>query len=567
PISFALTTPSSSSSKIATREAVEAPELIVPAVPSSSPFVVSRINATTYEAVSQTTSETFTGSLKSVVQSAVSLMDQTGGGTMTFAAGDFDLGSDHFEFDEIADINFQGAGIDVTVIRNNSSASTDTEPFDFVGADRVTIRDLTVDAGGPLRTTSDAIDFDLGNDIVIERVKVSDSRGRGIVFDGKEVGRSADRNVVRDCVIDGIPSDGIELLASRDNLVENCTITDVGGYGIQITKSSPSADDPNKKSNDNEIRNNTIDQAGRDGINIISSDRNNVHDNTITNSADEVANRDGIRVMSTHSVACDDNIIRGNTSTDNQSTKTQRYGLSISSALCNRTVVDLNDFTGNRVGEINDLGTDTQITVDPGAPFNPVADAYVNSSKPTTNYGSSTLLRTDASPDTRSYLRFNVQGLTEPVTQATLRLYAETGNPVGFDVRDVSDDSWDELAITHSSSPAFGPVVDSSGGFSGGGYVEVDVTSLVSGNGVLSLAITSPSSTAVRYSSRQSSSQPELIVTTGSNAQASSSPPPTQSSAPTSTLTTLATSGSTRTITARTAATPPRVTHVRADAS
>ena len=131
-------------------------------------------------------------------------------------------------------------------------------------------------------------------------MKVTGSRGRGIVFDGKVPGRSADRNVVRDCVIEGIPGDGIELLASRRNLVERCTITNVGGHGIQITKSSPSASDPDRKSNDNEIRNNTIDQAGRDGINVISSDRNEIVGNTVTNSSDEVKNHNGIRIMSTH---------------------------------------------------------------------------------------------------------------------------------------------------------------------------------------------------------------------------------------------------------------------------
>ena len=561
PVGFALTTPGSSSAKISSREGVNPPELIVPAVPSSSPFLVSRINATTYRAESQATPTTYTGSLKFVVESAVLLLDQTGGGAINFTGGQFDFGSDHFEFDEIADIDFRGQGIDVTVLSNNSSASTDTEPFDFVGADRVTIRDLTVDAGGPFRSTSDAIDFDLGNDVIVERVKVANSRGRGIVFDGNVPGRSADRNIVRDCIIDGIPSDGIELLASNDNLVENCTITNVGGNGIQITKSSPSASDPNRKSNDNEIRNNTIDQAGRDGVNVISSDRNVLDDNVITNSSDVTANRDGIRIMSTHSIGCDDNVVDDNTATDTQTPKTQRYGLSISSALCNRTFVEDNDFGGNKVGEINDLGTDTVIVSEPGAPFVPVADAYVNSSKPTRNYGSSTLLRTDASPAIRSYLRFNIQGLTEPVIEATLRVFAQTGNPVGFDVHGVGDNTWAELGITYLNSPAFGPVLASSGSFSPGGYVDVDVTGLVTGNGLLSLAMTSPSSTAVRYSSRQSANQPELIV-----AVASAGPSPGPLAA-TSLPATLPWSSSPTRLARQAAfflpAAPPRIRHVR----
>ena len=366
-----------------------------------------------------------------------------------------------------------------------------------------------------------------------------------------------------------IPGDGIELLASRNNLIEGCTITNVGGHGIQITKSSPFADDPNKKSNDNEIRDNTIDQAGKDGINLISSDDNLLIDNLITNSADDTSNRDGIRVTSTHSITCDDNIVQGNTATDNQATKTQRYGLSISNALCNRTVVDGNDFTGNRVGEINDLGTDTQITHEPGEPFNPVADAYVNSSKPTTNYGSSTVLRTDASPVIRSYLRFSVTGLVEPPSQTTLRIYAETGNSVGFDVHDVTDDSWGELAISYANSPPVGSYVGSSGAFSAGVYVEVDVTSLVTGNGLISLALTSPSSTAVRYASRQSSNPPELVIVEGSPPAAAPVSVPTSSSTPPSGSPAVLSASAApprQTAALQPLAIPPRVTHRRVDA-
>jgi hypothetical protein len=53
-------------------------------------------------------------------------------------------------------------------------------------------------------------------------------------------------------------------------------------------------------------------------------------------------------------------VVSGNTATDNQATKTQTYGLYIASSLCNRTVVGPgNDFAGNRVASIRNLGTNT----------------------------------------------------------------------------------------------------------------------------------------------------------------------------------------------------------------
>ena len=46
------------------------------------------------------------------------------------------------------------------------------------------------------------------------------------------------------------------------------------------------------------------------------------------------------------------------------------------------------------------------------ASFAPVADAYISAANPGSNYGASTTLRADASPDIRSYLRFEINGLS-----------------------------------------------------------------------------------------------------------------------------------------------------------
>src|SRR2546430_3214528 len=86
--------------------------------------------------------------------------------------------------------------------------------------------------------------------------------------------------------------------------------------------------------------------------------------------------------------------------------------------------------------------------------FNPVADAYVDSSQPSLNTGGSTKLRVDASPTVRSYLRFNVQGTGGQVTKATLRLNATSSLGTGIDVRPVADNTWTELGLTFANAPA-----------------------------------------------------------------------------------------------------------------
>lgn len=304
----------------------------------------------TYFATSQWGSPSYAGTdLQQVGTPAVMDLNNAGGGTLEFEAGIFDFGTGRFDLDFIANIVFEGQGIDVTILQNNTDAADDTEPFDFHVATNITIRDMTIKAMGAFRSTSDAIDADAGNNSLIERVKIAAARGRGIVFDGKEPGTEADNNIIRDCIITGVPTDGIELLAADNNRVENCTISNVGEHGIQITKSSSIASTPNEKSNDNVIIGNTITGSVTDGINLISGDRNQLLNNVITGSG-----RDGIRIDVSNSITSNDNVISGNTSNGSL-----RWGLNIDDLSCNGTVVGPNTFSGNGSGSIRDHGTGT----------------------------------------------------------------------------------------------------------------------------------------------------------------------------------------------------------------
>ena len=617
-VSLALTTAGAKSTSIQSREAVNKPQIIVPAPAGPTSFVVTRAGSI-YTAQSPSTGTTYSGTLKSVVETAVADLNRSGGGTVHFTSGLFELGDSHFELHDMVNITFEGEGMNATTITNFRSIADDTEIFDVSRATGGGVHDLAVNAGGPPRSTSDALDFDSGNNMTIERVKVLGSRARGIVFDGKDITggivRKAEGNFIHDCVIANIPSDGVELLAAHNNRVEGCTITNVGGIGIQMVKGSPTADQPNKKASGNIIVGNFIDEAGQDGINITSGDANQILGNTITNSSNLTSGRDGIRITSSDSITCDDNVVTGNTATDNQATKTQRYGLRIASALCNRTQISGNNFAGNLSGEILDQGTGTiygdppapdtedptvpgnltatavsgtqvdlawthstdnvgvtgytvyrdgavlttvgsatssyqdltaspnttyTYTVDafdgatnhsaqsapatattPGAPpgppvqtFSPSDDTQVNEASPTTNYGSQTTLRIDGSPLVHSYLKFTVTGLTSSITRATLRVYANSSSSTGYEAHGSADTSWTEGTLTFANQPAFGGIAGSSGAFSAGAYVDVDVTSLITGNGTFTLVMTGAGATAVSFASSESSNVPQLVVET-----------------------------------------------------
>ncbi|HMB23820.1 MAG TPA: DNRLRE domain-containing protein, partial [Anaerolineales bacterium] len=174
------------------------------------------------------------------------------------------------------------------------------------------------------------------------------------------------------------------------------------------------------------------------------------------------------------------------------------------------------DESDNYVTVLRPTATNTPlVTATPAVnTFLPVGDAYVTAGSPASNYGSATTLRTDASPDIHSYLRFDVQGLTGRVTKATLRIYANSTSSQGCTINSAGSNSWDENTITYNNAPSVGGTLGSSGAFGGGEWVEVDVTSYITGSGFYNLALTTPSSTAISFASRESLNAPQLIIET-----------------------------------------------------
>ena len=156
--------------------------------------------------------------------------------------------------------------------------------------------------------------------------------------------------------------------------------------------------------------------------------------------------------------------------------------------------------------------------------FDAQADARVQQANSSTNYGTSTTLRTDggADPDVESFLRFQVSGASGVVKSAKLRLFATTGTANGPAAYKTS---WtgSETSLTWSNRTArTSGATDDKGAISAGGVVEFDVSPLVTGNGTHSFILATTSTDEVDFSSRETSTtsrRPQLVVSFGQDTQ------------------------------------------------
>jgi hypothetical protein len=143
-------------------------------------------------------------------------------------------------------------------------------------------------------------------------------------------------------------------------------------------------------------------------------------------------------------------------------------------------------------------------------------DATVRSDQPTANFGTDATLKIDGSPVIRSYVRLPVTGLTEPINSAVLQVFSSSSSSssTALVVKAVSDNTWSESTITFNNAPAVGALLGSTP-LTAGSYASVDVSSVVTGNGVYSFALETPSTSAKTLSSREGANPPRLVVETG----------------------------------------------------
>ncbi|MFQ5638143.1 MAG: DNRLRE domain-containing protein [bacterium] len=165
----------------------------------------------------------------------------------------------------------------------------------------------------------------------------------------------------------------------------------------------------------------------------------------------------------------------------------------------------------------------------------PTDDAYVRSNRPDRNYGNNSQLTVRKSrANYFAYFKFAVSGIAGAVQNAKIRLTVTNNSADGgalFSVSNNYNDNsgiWREGGLIWDNAPVVaGAPLSVLGPVAIGEIVEFDVTAEIHGNGFYSFALKNNSGDAVRYSSKEGTSPPELsidLLTTTSPVIASFSP-------------------------------------------
>jgi PKD repeat protein len=153
----------------------------------------------------------------------------------------------------------------------------------------------------------------------------------------------------------------------------------------------------------------------------------------------------------------------------------------------------------------------------------PIADAHVNSTAATTNYGSIATLRTreDANPANstyRSYLLFDVVGLTGAVESVRLRVFVTDVSQNVQSVYAIADTTWTEAGLTYDNAPPIvGTALASKTAPTLDAYLDFDLPpATVTGNGRYAFALKSSSVDSMLVNSRETATgRPQLVVNGG----------------------------------------------------
>ncbi len=146
--------------------------------------------------------------------------------------------------------------------------------------------------------------------------------------------------------------------------------------------------------------------------------------------------------------------------------------------------------------------------------FDALADAYVRANEPTTNFGKNRSLIVDDVPVVRSYLRFEIFGLTGPIVRATLRLYSLTASGDGFQLR-AARGSWSESTVTFRRAPSVGRLLELSGALDQNQWRSIDVTSALGSHPTtVDFALVGIGDRQLAIASRESDFPPELVIET-----------------------------------------------------
>ena len=113
-------------------------------------------------------------------------------------------------------------------------------------------------------------------------------------------------------------------------------------------------------------------------------------------------------------------------------------------------------------------------------------------------------------------IKFNVADLgTQTVVSARLRIYCVDPSPFGGEFHRVADTTWNETGVNwNTAPPADANILATLSKVVAGTWYEVDITSLITGDGTYSLKMNSTSSDGAYYSTKEGTPgfAPQLLI-------------------------------------------------------
>lgn len=148
--------------------------------------------------------------------------------------------------------------------------------------------------------------------------------------------------------------------------------------------------------------------------------------------------------------------------------------------------------------------------------FDAVADSWVDHLDPTANHGSDPHLDTRADTTGRgrhAYLKFSVSGVAGTVVSAKLRIRTRDTSFPSARVYHIATTTWSENAITWNDAPLDFLLQYGIGALAADSWQEIDVRSIVTGNGTYSIGLVAADAPGLGFWSLDSVYPPTLVVT------------------------------------------------------
>lgn len=173
------------------------------------------------------------------------------------------------------------------------------------------------------------------------------------------------------------------------------------------------------------------------------------------------------------------------------------------------------DGAGNVSSPSSVVAATTSAPASSTSTYVPSEDTFASASRATRNYGNAASVEVDGNSQKIAYLKFTINDLAgKSVTRAILRLKVLDPSTVGGTFYSTSS-TWTEATLTWNNKPSLGLLIGTVGNAPRGATVEVDVSSLIQGNGTYSIGVMSANSNGVDYYSSEATTadRPALVVT------------------------------------------------------